>query len=186
MKNRIVSLLLAALVLLAFAGCMSAEGEGAETAPVQDAAQDTAEIVLFDYSGRDENGEVQCIPELCAEYDITLVNFWATWCGPCVREIPELQRLYEEQRANGIGVIGIWIDTENPADKAAVLENAGATYPILSFDEAMGESLDLQYIPVSIFLDNEGRMIGEPLVGARGEEEWLSEAESRRDSLNFE
>lgn len=58
-----------------------------------------------------------------------LINFWASWCGPCIEEMPELQRYFAEQESNGTQVVGIALD-----DKAAVsafLQRVPVGYPIL-------------------------------------------------------
>jgi len=186
MKRKLFALLFAALfALVAFAGCVPAEETPAvpEESPAQDAApSEPTEPLLFDCTGTDENGNPVSIPALCADYDITLVNFWATWCGPCVSEMPGLAALYEAQKENGIGVIGIWLDPENPEDKAAVLKGAGTTYPVLTYSEQM-DFVDLSAIPTSIFLDREGYMIGDPVVGARSERQWISEIADRLSML---
>lgn len=186
MKHKFICLMLAALFALSvFAGCAPAEETPAAVPeePPADVPSTEADKVLFDYSGIDMSGKEHKILDLCAEYDITMVNFWATWCGPCVNEMPGLQSLYETQKENGIGVIGIWLDPENSEDKDAVLQGAGTTYPILIFNEAMAETVNLQAIPVSIFLDSNGYMIGDAVVGAHSEREWLSEITSRLSTL---
>ena len=184
MKRKLFILLIAALfVLAAFAGCAPVEETPAVPAETAAPAPETDEPILFDYSGIDVNGEEQSILDLCAEYDITLVNFWATWCGPCVSEMPHLASLYEEQKENGIGVIGIWLDPENEEDCETILAGAGTTYPVLKFDAAMAEHIDLSAIPVSIFLDKDGNMVGDSVLGARDERKWISEIADRLSML---
>ena len=46
-----------------------------------------------------------------SDYDLTLVNVFTTWCSPCVNEIPELEKLYEEMKEKGVGVVGVVLDT---------------------------------------------------------------------------
>jgi len=58
-----------------------------------------------------------------------LVNLWASWCGPCIEEMPELQRFAAEQGANGIQVVGIALD--DAASVRAFLERIPVAYPIL-------------------------------------------------------
>ena len=144
--------------------------------------------VLYDYDGMGPDGEWNNTLDFCKDYDLTVVNFWATWCGPCVGEMPELQKVYErfalEDSEAKVGVLGIWIDTENAADKEAVLEYTGVTYPIWELNAQMGEKVDLQYIPATIFLDRDGYLVGEAVVGAHTEEEWLQEIQNRLDSSN--
>src|SRR6202012_1420152 len=60
----------------------------------------------------------------------TLVNLWATWCGPCVHEMPELSKLYDKYKAQGWGIVGIDVD-ESPAEVREFLVKRSVTYPIL-------------------------------------------------------
>lgn len=75
-----------------------------------------------------------------SDYDLTLVNAFTTWCSPCVNEMPELEKLYQELKDQGVGVVGMVIDSvgadgttdEEVVKKAQVLkEKTGVTYPLL-------------------------------------------------------
>ena len=137
----------------------------------------------FDFDAMDLDGKATNTREVAAEHDLTLVNFWATWCGPCVNEMPELQSLHErfstQTEGADVAILGVWLDTENPADLKSVLEYTGAAYPMVKFCDEMQEAVALQYIPATIFLDREGNIVGEPIVGAQDEEGWLAEIEAR-------
>lgn len=58
-----------------------------------------------------------------------VLNFWATWCAPCVAEMPDLQRLYEAYQARGVGFVGIGIDKADAIAEFAT--RVGVTYPLL-------------------------------------------------------
>jgi thiol-disulfide isomerase/thioredoxin len=58
-----------------------------------------------------------------------LINLWASWCGPCALEMPELQRFSRQQAANGVQVVGIALD--DPAAVKAFVQRLGVTYPVL-------------------------------------------------------
>ena len=125
--------------------------------------------------------------EFAAEHELTLVNFWATWCGPCVGEMPELQSLHErfstEAAEADVAILGVWLDTENAGDLDAVLEYTGAAYPIVEFRDEMQNAVELQYIPATIFLNKDGDIVGKPVVGALDVEGWLAEIEGRFKEL---
>lgn len=65
-----------------------------------------------------------------ARQPVTLVNVWATWCGPCKAEFPELQALHTTYASRGLRVLAISIDTDGDADVAASASSMGATFPI--------------------------------------------------------
>ena len=74
------------------------------------------------------------------------MNVFTTWCSPCVNEIPELEKLYEEMKEKGVGVVGVVLDTvsddakqnEDTVKKAGVLqEKTKASYPFLVPDSTM-------------------------------------------------
>lgn len=91
----------------------------------------------------------------------TIVNFWATWCVPCAREMPELQRMAKSSPA-GIPVVGISVDDETTRSKvAAHAARLGVTYPIYTADRAALARIfvaDVQ-VPTSIVVDAAGKVV---------------------------
>ena len=98
-----------------------------------------------------------------------LVDFWATWCGPCRNEMPEIQKLYEEYAAQGvnaevavIGVAGPGMGGEGSKEEiTAFMEENGYTYPVL-MDET-GEMFNyygISAFPTTFMIDREGNVYG--------------------------
>jgi len=88
-----------------------------------------------------------------------LVNLWATWCGPCVREMPELEALRPRLAARGIDVVGLNVDTAAGADIGAFVRKTGVRYPIYVGGVAAVERLyatDELQVPVSFLVDEKG------------------------------
>lgn len=144
---------------------------------------------IFDFDTVDLDGNAVNTREFASGRDLTLVNFWATWCGPCVNEMPELQSLHERFSADtegaDVALLGVWLDTESRSDMESVLEYTGAAYPMVEFRSEMQTVVALQYIPATIFLDAEGNLVGEPVVGAQDAEGWLKEIETRLAALGL-
>ena len=91
-----------------------------------------------------------------------LVNLWATWCGPCREEMPQLERLYPDLKAAGVELVGISLDTGAARNRAAqVAQRMGVTYPLYTTEESAFALLyagDQLFVPVSIVVDGAGRV----------------------------
>ena len=98
-----------------------------------------------------------------------LVNFWATWCEPCVAEMPSLQRL-REQFAPGLEVLGVNYQ-EGPARIQAFVRKVGITFPIVrDTDGAVAKTWAARVFPSTFVVDRDGR-IRSTLVGVA---DWTS------------
>ncbi len=89
---------------------------------------------------------------------VVLVNFWATWCGPCRQEMPQLSKLYEKYRAAGFVLLGVNVDDDvhRAADLAARL---GLKFPVLlDTDKAVSRQYDLSSMPSTVLIDRDGRV----------------------------
>jgi len=102
---------------------------------------------------------------------LTMINFWAYWCGPCVREMPDLQKLQEKYGDAGLQILGI-SDEEYEEDNIDVLEQLGITYTCIRYTGAFDDYLMTGYIPDTIFIDSEGHVLGEVLIGSNSYEGW--------------
>ena len=89
---------------------------------------------------------------------VVLINFWATWCGPCRQEMPQLNKLYDKYHAAGFVLLGINIDddTRRATDMAAKL---GLKFPVLlDTDKAVSRLYDLGTMPTTVLIDRDGRV----------------------------
>jgi thiol-disulfide isomerase/thioredoxin len=88
-----------------------------------------------------------------------LVNFWATWCPPCLEEIPDLISLYEAHKKNDLIVIGVALDST----KASVVEFVAkkkVSYPIVFGDYDMAEQVgEVEALPTSYLYDPTGKLV---------------------------
>ena len=125
--------------------------------------------VKLDFTTTDTEGNPVSSSELFAANQVTMVNCWATWCGPCIREIPELEQINKRLREKGCEVIGVIMDANEEgamAEGLDILATAGATYRNILPWDSFDEDLYLQAYPTTFFINAEGKVIGEALVGA--------------------
>ncbi|MBI2382683.1 MAG: TlpA family protein disulfide reductase [Gammaproteobacteria bacterium] len=93
---------------------------------------------------------------------LLLVNFWATWCAPCLKEIPLLVEAQKEYAARGFQVIGPAMD--NPDAVRAGVQRLGIPYPVMAGDAEIAQAMDalgdtLQALPFSVLIGHDGRIL---------------------------
>ena len=88
---------------------------------------------------------------------VVLVNFWATWCGPCRQEMPHLNRLYEKYRPSGFVLLGVNIDDDAKA-AADLAARLGLKFPVLlDTDKHVSRLYDMSAMPATVLIDRDGR-----------------------------
>jgi peroxiredoxin len=89
---------------------------------------------------------------------VVLVNFWASWCGPCKQEMPHLNRLYDKYRASGFVLLGVNIDDDPRAARNAAAR-MGLRFPVLlDADKGVSRLYDLGSMPATVLVDRDGRV----------------------------
>lgn len=120
----------------------------------------------IEFTTTDVDGNTVTSKELFAENKITMINCWGTWCPNCVGEMEELGKLHEKIKEKGGGIVGLeWErtpDEETYEKGKKLLEDSGVNYP----NVLMPEDLEVDGFPTSIFVDQEGNVLGIPIVGA--------------------
>lgn len=118
-------------------------------------------LKLPEFSMEDLQGQLRSINEFAGKP--MLINFWATWCAPCLREMPMLQEVWQSRQAGGtLTVIGVAVDQSDTV--APYLQKTGVTYPILvGLADAMAATElfkpDFVGLPYTVFTDAEGNIL---------------------------
>ncbi len=116
--------------------------------------------LLPDFTLKDLQGRPRSIREWAGRP--LVINFWATWCGPCREEIPLLERLREERKAEGVEFVGIAVDFRD--DVQAFVAKHPITYPILNGEDDGVQAaaslgvVDLAF-PFTVFVDRRGQIL---------------------------
>ena len=91
---------------------------------------------------------------------VVLLNVWATWCGPCRAEMPELQRLHDSNKGKGLEVLGVSIDQSGVEAVRTFLQDNPYTYPIVLDEQGrIAELMQTTVIPTSALLDRKGNVV---------------------------
>ena len=110
-----------------------------------------------------------------------LLNFWATWCGPCKIEMPWFVELQKEYAAQGFQIVGVAMDDGSKEDIAKFAKEMGVNYPILIGKEAVGDAYGgVQFLPESFFIGRDGKIV-DKVFGLKGKGEI---AEAIKKALN--
>ena len=89
---------------------------------------------------------------------VVLLNFWATWCGPCREEMPQLNKLYEKYRPSGFTLLGVNVD-EDSRNAAGIAGQLGVKFPVLlDSDKRVSKLYDLSAMPSTVLIDRDGRV----------------------------
>lgn len=92
---------------------------------------------------------------------LTVIDFWATWCKPCVAAIPKIEAIYQMYKDSGVHVIGINIDSPRNLSKIAPFtESQGITYPILlDTEQAVMHDLNVTSFPTLLIVDSNNQVV---------------------------
>ncbi|MFC2733991.1 MAG: TlpA disulfide reductase family protein [Oribacterium sp.] len=129
-----------------------------------------------------------------SDYDLTMVNVFATWCTACVQEIPDLEKLRQEMKDKGVNVVGVVTDTRDESgeenqeaiEKAKLIQaKTKAGYPFLIPDSSYlnGRVKNLQAMPETFFVDKNGNIVGDSYSGSRSLKDWKEIVEKEQKKL---
>jgi peroxiredoxin len=100
---------------------------------------------------------------------VVLIDFWASWCGPCRKELPNVKRAYEKYKSKGFEILGVSLDKDRNAWLEAISKE-GLTWPQVSdlkfWQSEACQIYAVQSIPYTVLVDKEGKIIATDLRGA--------------------
>ena len=167
-KKLFISLAMAAMLLSA---CNSSEKKGQpaeETTTEVKAEEQTAAEGIEDFTLPDVEGNDVSAYSVIKANKLTIVDFWASWCPPCVAEIPNIKKIYDEYNAKGLGILGVSLDKDADAWKGAI-KKFDMTWSHVSdlkgWENAAARQFNVQSIPFMMIVDSEGKIVAQDVRG---------------------
>ena len=142
----------------------------------------TKNISLINFSSMDLNGDKMSGLQI-KDKKVTMLSFWTTFCGYCIQEMPDLEKLSNKYKGQDFQIIGIPVDLMDSNGKIIVeqlelaqeiAKKTGITYRNLLPTKELHEKVigDIYTVPFTVFVDNKGEVIGQPYVGAKSMDQW--------------
>ncbi len=125
-------------------------------APASQAAMPKIGSVAPDFALKGNSGKNLKLSEHRGE--VVMINFWATWCGPCRQELPLLNSLHEKYRKAGFTLLGVNVD-DRPDAALVMAKKLGITFPVLFDSEKRVSRLyDVNAMPSTVLIDRDGKV----------------------------
>lgn len=122
-----------------------------------------------DFKMATPTGAVKTLSSFVKANKLTLVDFWASWCGPCRREMPHVKKLYQDFHSKGLEIVGVSFD-ENKEDWTGAIASMGLKWPQLSdlkgWRSEAGQIYGVRSIPATLLIDKNGKIVAFGLRGA--------------------
>lgn len=205
MKSKAITMiLLACLLCQSVTGCGQnssknntvENSQAAEATPTNDeeavsenedniSKEQTKDAIVF--FGKDIEGNAVDSAAVFSESKLTMVNVWATFCQPCIQELPDLEALNNEWKGQGIQVVGILSDVtygDGVYDQTNwdlgknIIKEKGVTYKNIMCDVmSFQDKINIDAVPTTFFVDQNGKMVGKVQIGSVSKEEYKALAE---------
>lgn len=120
--------------------------------------------VVPDFKVKDRTGKEVSLSELRQGKKYVLIDFWASWCNPCRKEIPNLKKLYAQYSGKGFEIVSISID-QKKADWEKALKEEGLTWPNFLDETGVAALYKVKFVPTMYLITADGVMVGENLRG---------------------
>lgn len=182
--KKIFSLMLAAILVFSLAACSNSDEDGS-------AVPESSSSLRFQAYDLDGN---KVTSDIFASSKLTVVNFWGTFCSPCIKEMPSLGALAKEYDAKDVQFIGIVIDVQDSdgnveksqVEKAkAIISQTGADYTHIIPSYDLYDLLsDITAVPTTVFFSADGKQVGDMEVGYMEKDQWVQVIDERLGAVS--
>jgi peroxiredoxin len=122
-------------------------------------------MAAFDFTLPDLDGHPVRLREFSGK--LVLLNFWATWCAPCLQEMPSMQRLYHTFKQTDFVLLAVSMDRQGAQAAKPYTERLQLTFPVLlDHTNDVGRQYGVRGLPSTYLIDQDGRLLG-AAIGAR-------------------
>ena len=139
-------------------------------ASIRQSAKTAEGTTIPNFSQATPEGDELSIMTEVSKHKVTIIDFWASWCGPCRQEMPSMLSLYESNKDRGLGIVGVSLDQEKDAWLTAI-KTLKLPWPQMSdlkgWDNAAAKQFNINSIPHTIVVDQKGKILRR---GLRGQE----------------
>ena len=170
--------------MAALLGALTACGQG------ESGGESSRQVTVFeDFTAQDLDGN-PVDESIFADCDVTMINLWGTFCGPCLQEMPDLGEIADEYADKGFQIVGICTDAVNldgeiledvvETAKADAQETGADYLHIVPVGEIFTDLLPrVTGVPTTIFVDSKGQQIGLADIGAKDKDAWIQVIEEK-------
>lgn len=181
MKSKLLILLLSLLFLV---GCGAKDADDttvtSETTATGETATETTEPYILTFEATTIDGEA-LTSDVLTNSKLTMINVWATYCNPCLSEMPALGEIAASYDASEFQILGIVSDVSTESDEkdienaVSLIEETQANYPHLLLNESLYVNLvgGIDSVPTTFFVTQDGEVLGY-VIGAREKESWVA------------
>ena len=165
MKKTVSAIILAVMAAALMGACVAAPA-AAETA----ITPETTEELEFSLATLTGGALDQTV---FSDHKLIMVNYWATWCGPCVGEIPDLVKINKAYEDKGFIIVGVLTGDDDIDGAKKFIADEKVTYPVvMPEDFFLDQGAGISAIPTTMFFDSEGNQVGQTVVGAKSYDDW--------------
>ena len=154
-------LFIAAALMLVACGKKSSEKPAQQQEQTANSQEPTAENMYINITALTPEGAELSLSDLVGQTDFVLVDFWASWCGPCRRFVPVLKEIYAGQPAGRLQILSCSVDQDLMAWQVALNEEQ-MPWPQMreDADHPCADKYGVQFIPHTVLIDKEGHIVG--------------------------
>lgn len=122
--------------------------------------------------------------DILKDKELTLINVWATWCGPCKSELPELKEVYDEVKAKNVNVLGLLGGDSDVNEAVKLVKQNGINYTNVMITGELESYIEsLEGFPTSILVNSKGERVADIILGSRSKAEFLQVINDALDNV---